>query len=299
MPGDDQVAATPAQMPLLRRWHALGPDVGMLVMAPDDDGPDRPLISWNEDVILEMGSVFKLVLLAAFARQVEGGDASWHQTFMLTPDVRISHSELMGNLPDGHEIAARDLLVAMMGPSDNTATQMMIDWLPDGAIDELIGLAGLTSTMIDPDLRTLYAHSNADALFEPRSCRSTVADMVRFYQFALSGRFYQFALSGRLLTNPAVDATFRDILGSEDRDQGFVWGSGITCLRKSGYVAPPPLLAIGFAGALLGGPEPLVFAFALNRNIGEEAGRDLAAAFGPVVRDTLLWALAQGATRLP
>ncbi len=237
-----------------------------------------------------MGSVFKVLLLAAFALGVERGRASWDQVFTVSPQARIPGSEVLENLRDGHDIAARDVLVAMMGRSDNTATQMVIDWLPEGAIDELIALAGLTSTIIDPDLRTLYAQATADSLFEPRCCRSTVADMVRFYRFALSGR---------MLTDPEVDATFRDILGSEDRDQGFVWAPGITCLRKSGYVAPPPLLAVGFAGAMLGGREPLMFAFALNGYIDEETGHDLAARFGPVVRDTLLWALAEPATPLP
>ena len=65
-------------------------------------------------------------------------------------------------------------------------------------------------------------------------------------------------------------------------------------MRKSGYVAPPPLLAAGFAGMILGGPGSIAFAFALNRHIDVAAGRDLADEFGPVVLDTLLWALATG-----
>lgn len=283
MRSEDQTAQAPPDETLLQRWQALGPHVGVLVTAGNGVAPRHPLISLNENLVFEMGSVFKVFLLAAFARQVERGDASWDQSFVLTPDVRIPHSEVLEDLPDGTGIAARDLLVAMMGRSDNTATQMMVDWLPDGPIDAVIGLAGLGSTTVHADLRILYAKAEADPLFEPRCCRSTVADMVRFYRFALSGR---------MLADPDIDATFRDILGSEDRDQGFVWSPGITCLRKSGYVAPPPLLAIGFAGAMHDGREPLTFGFVLNRYIDEAAGRDLAAGFGPVVRDTLLWALA-------
>lgn len=282
MRSDDRGVSTPATIALLRRWRALGQDVGVLVTVGDGIAARHPLISLNEDLVLEMGSVFKVFLLAAFARHVERGDVNWDQTFIIARDHRIPHSAVLEGVPDGNEIAARDLLVAMMGRSDNTATQMVLDALPEDAPDEVIGLAGLPSTVVNADLRSLHAQATADSLIEPRCCRSTAADMVRFYRFVLSGG---------MLNDPDVDASFRDILASEDRDQGFVWGSGITCLRKSGYVAPPPLLAVGFAGAMLGAPSPITFAFALNRHIDELAGKELAGEFGPVVRDTLLWAL--------
>lgn len=107
-------------------------------------------------------------------------------------------------------------------------------------------------------------------------------------------RFYRFALSGRMLTDPGTDAIFRDILRTEDRDQGTDWGAGPICQRKSGFLEPPPLLGIGFAGTMLGGPTPLVFAFALNRRKDEAGGQLLANSFGLVLRDTLLGATGQG-----
>lgn len=268
---------------LQQRWQALGPDAGVLVEAGVSESKHRTLISLNERHVLEMGSVFKVFLLAAFARMVERGEASWDQPVRLAASDRIPHSAVLEDLPDGHEIVARDLLVAMMGQSDNTATQMVIDWLPDGAIDEVLRVAGLTSTTVDSNLRSLYAREAADPGIEVRVCRTTVVDMVRFYRFALWGG---------LLSNPVVMATFRDILESENRDQGTTWGSGLVCLRKSGYLAPPPLLGVGFAGAMLGRTEPLVFAFALNRHIDLAEGERLAAAFGPVLKDTLIWAIA-------
>ena len=93
--------------------------------------------------------------------------------------------------------------------------------------------------------------------------------------------------------------TYRDILENENRDQGTNWGRGLTCLRKSGFFAPPPLLGVGFAKAMLGGAKPLVFAFALNRHTDLAEGEELAAAFGPVIHDTLNWAIAEGSNRLP
>jgi hypothetical protein len=267
---------------LLRRWRELGPDVGVLVELGASEAERRPLIALNEHRVLEMGSVFKVFLLAAFARAVERGEAIWEQPFRIAASDRLPHSAVLEDLPDGREISARDLLIAMMGQSDNTATQMVIDWLPDGAVDDVIRAAGLESTVVDSDLRGLYARAEADPGFEPNVCRTTAADMVRFYRFALWGG---------LLNDLLVSATFRDILESENRDQGTTW-TGLTCLRKSGYVAPPPLLGVGFVGAMLGGTEPLVFAFALNRHIDQAHGELLSAAFGPVIHDTLVWAIA-------
>ena len=133
---------------LWQRWQGLGPDVGVLVEAGDGAAKQRPLIALNEDLVLEMGSVFKVFLLAAFARFVEQGEASCEQPFRITASDRIPHSAVLERLPDGHEITARDLLVAMMGQSDNTATQMLVDVLPPGAVDEVIRLAGLASTTV-------------------------------------------------------------------------------------------------------------------------------------------------------
>ena len=281
MGADERGSRMSASETFRQRWHALGPDVAVLVEAGDDATPRR-LIALNEHRVLEMGSVFKVFLLAAFARMVERGEASWGQPFRIAASDRIPHSAVLEDLPDGHEISARDLLVAMMGQSDNTATQMVADWLPDGVIDAVIRLAGLELTTIDTDLRGLYAREVAEPGMEARVCRTTVADMVRFYRFALGGA---------LLADPSVRGTFGDILESENRDQGTTWGSGLTCLRKSGYVAPTPLLGVGFAGAMLGRSEPLVFAFALNRHLDLAEGEELAAAFGPLIKDTLVWAI--------
>lgn len=288
MRADDRGASTSDSETLLRRWRALGPDVSVLVEHGAIEAERRPLIALNERQVLEMGSVFKVFLLAAFARLVERGEASWDQPFRIAASDRIPHSAVLEDLPDGHEIAARELLVAMMGQSDNTATEMVIDWLPDGAVDDVIRAARLESTVVDTDLRGLYAQAEADPEFEPNVCRTTAADMVQFYRFALWGG---------LLNDLLVAATFRDILESENRDQGTPW-SGLTCLRKSGYVAPPPLLGVGFAGAFWGGSEPLVFAFALNRHIDQAGGEELAAAFGPVVGEALVWAIAKGGAAL-
>ena len=269
---------------LRQRWRALGPDVGVLVEAGAGTATRRRLIGLNEELVLEMGSVFKVFLLAAFARTVERGEGNWDQSFGIAASDRIPHSAVLEDMSDGREISARDLLVAMMGQSDNTATQMIADWLPAAAIDEVIRLTGLNSTAVDTDLRGLYARAGPDPEFEPNVCRTTVADMVRFYRFALWGG---------MVSSPAVATTFRDILESENRDQGTNWGSGLACLRKSGFVEPPPLFAVGFAGAVVGRSEPLVFAFALNRHIGSGGGTELVEAIGPVIHDTLMWSIEQ------
>ena len=289
MRADDHGGFTQTRETLEQRWRVLGPDVGVLVEAGSGVTVPRWLIALNEHRVLEMGSVFKVVLLAAYARIVERGEASRDQPFRIAASDRIPHSAVLEELPDGHEIGARDLLVAMMGQSDNTATQMVADWLPEGAVDEVIRLAGLESTDVDTDLRGLYAHAETDPSFEPRVCRTTVADMVRFYPFALWGG---------LLRGSDVATTFRDIMESENRDQGTTWGEGLTCLRKSGSIEPPPLFAVGFAGAIVGGSEPLVFAFALNRHVDLAESEELTAAFGPILGDTLVWAIAEGSERV-
>lgn len=137
----------------MSRWRVLGPDVGVLVEPLATHATAWPLISLNPDLTLEMGSVFKVFVLAAFARLVDQGEASWKESFRLTSEVRLPHRAMLETMPDGAAISAGDLLVAMMGPSDNSATVMLMAALPDGALDETIRLAGPGSTSVASDLR--------------------------------------------------------------------------------------------------------------------------------------------------
>ncbi len=276
---------------LLRRWQALGPDVGVLIETGIDEGANhQPPLETHPALTLEMGSVFRVFLLAAFARLVDRGEATWEQPFELTSATRVPHSAVLESRPDGDVIPAHELLVAMICQSDNTATQIMLGCLPVEEVDHVLQAAGLEATRFTRDLVELYVRATADPLTELEGCRTTVVELVWFYRFSLSGR---------MLERGDADRTFRDILGSEGLDQEFVWGAGMTCLRKSGYVAPPPLPGIGFAGAMLGGAHPLVFAFDHNRRI-DEGAKELADAFGRCIRDTLLSALTSGnLSRMP
>ena len=264
---------------LMRRWADLGPMVGFRVRRLDRSRDDGIEVRLNDELVLEMGSVFKVFVLAAFARHVEAGAGSWDELLALSAARRVPASVVTERLPDGHRMPARELAVAMIGVSDNTATQILMDRLPPESIRTLLHEAGLKRTIVLDSLVDLYAQANADVTIVPTACRTTASEMVRFYSFAFDDAMFQ--------TADARDQ-FRDIMMSEDRDQGFTWPGAPTVYRKSGSLAPPPLLAGGLAGRFDYPDQSFVCAFAFNRlTDGADADR-MTGAFSACVHDTIV-----------
>lgn len=273
------MAMWPLPDALMRRWDDLGPMVGFRVRRRDRSQDARIEVRLNDELILEMGSVFKVFVLAAFARHVEAGATNWDESLALPAARRVPDSIVTERLPDGHRMSARELAVAMMAVSDNTATQILMDRLPPDSIRNLLREAGLEHTTVLESLVDVYAQANADVTMIPTACRTTASEMVRFSSFVFDDAMFQ--------TADARDQ-FRDIMTSEDRDQGFAWPGAPTVYRKSGSLAPPPLLAGGLAGRFNYRDKSIVCGFAFNRlTSGADADR-VRRSFSACVHDTIV-----------
>jgi beta-lactamase class A len=104
--------------------------------------------SFNGDERVRTASTIKVaVMIEAFARVAEGR-AKWTDELMLTKAARYGGSGVLPELADGLRLTLRDCVNLMMMVSDNTATNMVLDYLTTDAVNARMNTLGFKSTRI-------------------------------------------------------------------------------------------------------------------------------------------------------
>ncbi len=104
--------------------------------------------SFGGDEPVRTASTIKVaVMVEAFAR-VAGGRAKWSDELVLSKSVRYSGSGVLNELTDGLRLPLRDAVTLMMELSDNTATNMVLDYLSTDAVNERMESLGFRQTRI-------------------------------------------------------------------------------------------------------------------------------------------------------
>src|SRR5438093_807345 len=104
--------------------------------------------SFNGDDRVKTASTIKIaVMIEAFARVAEG-HAKWSDEFVLTKAARYSGSGILPELGDGLRLTLRDCVNLMMLVSDNTATNMVLDYLTTDAVNARMDSIGIKQTRI-------------------------------------------------------------------------------------------------------------------------------------------------------
>jgi beta-lactamase class A len=104
--------------------------------------------SFNGDERVRTASTIKIaVMIEAFARVAEG-KAKWTKKLTLTKAARYSGSGILPEMSDGLRLSLQDSVRLMMLLSDNTATNMVLDYLGTDAVNERMNSLGFKSTRI-------------------------------------------------------------------------------------------------------------------------------------------------------
>jgi len=104
--------------------------------------------SFNGDERVRTASTIKIaVMIEVFAR-VADGRAKWTDELVLTPAARYAGSGILPELSDGLRLTLRDCVRLMMTLSDNTATNMVLDYLSTDAVNERMESLGFKHTRI-------------------------------------------------------------------------------------------------------------------------------------------------------
>ncbi len=104
--------------------------------------------SFNGDERVRTASTIKIaVMIEAFAR-VADGRAKWTDELVLTKAARYGGSGILPELSDGLRLTLRDCVRLMMTLSDNTATNMVLDFLTTDAVNARMESLGFKHTRI-------------------------------------------------------------------------------------------------------------------------------------------------------
>lgn len=104
--------------------------------------------SFNGDERVRTASTIKIaVMIEAFARVAEG-KAKWTDELVLTKAARYAGSGILPELTDGLRLSLQDCVRLMMLLSDNTATNMVLDYLTTDAVNERMNSLGFKATRI-------------------------------------------------------------------------------------------------------------------------------------------------------
>jgi beta-lactamase class A len=104
--------------------------------------------SFNGDERVRTASTIKVaVMIEAFARVVEGR-AKWTDELVLTKAARYGGSGVLPELADGLHLTLRDCVNLMMVVSDNTATNLVLDYLTTDAVNSRMNSLGFKNTRI-------------------------------------------------------------------------------------------------------------------------------------------------------
>lgn len=104
--------------------------------------------SFNGDERVRTASTIKIaVMIEAFAR-VSEGRAKWTDELVLAKAARYGGSGILPELSDGLRLTLQDAVRLMMVLSDNTATNMVLDYLTTDSVNERMNLLGFKATRI-------------------------------------------------------------------------------------------------------------------------------------------------------
>jgi len=104
--------------------------------------------TYNGDERVRTASTIKIaVMIETFARVAEG-KVKWTDELVLTKAARYSGSGILPELSDGLRLTLQDCVRLMMTLSDNTATNMVLDYLGTDAVNERMNSLGFKATRI-------------------------------------------------------------------------------------------------------------------------------------------------------
>src|ERR1700694_1405110 len=100
-----------------------------------------------DDRVRTASTIKIAVMVEAFARVAEG-KAKWSDELALTKAARFSGSGVLQELSDGLRLTLRDCVNLMMLVSDNTATNLVLDYLTTDAVNVRMNSLGFKGTRI-------------------------------------------------------------------------------------------------------------------------------------------------------
>ncbi|QNE37381.1 serine hydrolase [Leifsonia shinshuensis] len=150
-----------------RRLKEISPETSLLVQR-SRSGRQLTDVGLHSAEVKPMSSIFKLYVLGAVAAQVGDGTLSWKDQVVVSDDKKSPGTGTLRDTPAGTHISVHDAAKAMIGTSDNTAANILMDLVGEKALTRAVEDLGhhdpkLLSPFLSPhDMFGLTAGRNTD-----------------------------------------------------------------------------------------------------------------------------------------
>ena len=108
----------------------------------------RDTMGWHEQEVFPVASTIKIPILVTLLDRAEKGELDLQERIALTPEVLVPGSGVLTYLEGPLDLSVLDIAQLMIMVSDNTATNLCIDWAGMDATNALMGSLGLSQTRI-------------------------------------------------------------------------------------------------------------------------------------------------------
>ncbi len=212
-------------------------------------GQEANSVSVREDKPFDVGSVYKTIVATEIIEGIDLGDWAWSDQVPVLPEHDLPDSPICGG-KSGATFSIEQLVGAMLGGSDNTATELLVSMLGQARLKARVDALGMHNTNIPFSIRAKLDAVGKGTIMSTDLviCESTAADMNLFYRFLYS------RMKEGNLTPKAIE-----LLTLEDAQQGIAWPDGITCFRKSGSVDLESKFSGGVSGLLFSDSDRVLF----------------------------------------
>ena len=129
---------------LERRVNNYNGVVGMVIRDLDTGWE----ISFNKDELIPSASLVKLPIMLSCLYASQDGKISLQNTVTFKPPDKVPGSKILGDAPVGSSFRVEDLIEPMITQSDNSATNMLIDYMGFEVLNYYFKKMGLKNTNI-------------------------------------------------------------------------------------------------------------------------------------------------------
>lgn len=149
------------------------------------------VIAHDERAVLPSASLIKVPILAELYRRAEEEGLRLDETLTMRQEDQVPGSGVLQDLTPGTPYLLRDLATLMITVSDNTATNLLIDFLGIDAVNAVIRRLGLMQTALERRLERVPVE-------RPRLNRTTAYDMTRLMELIAQGHCVSLHVSRRM-----------------------------------------------------------------------------------------------------
>lgn len=149
-------------------------------------------IAWRAHEVMPSASLIKVPIMSEIFRRVEEEHLDLNDTRVLTAEDQVGGSGILMDLTPGLRLNLRDLTTLMITVSDNTATNLLIDYLTVDAVNTLMRRLGLTHTALEGRLQRVPTERT-------RVNRTTAYDMSRLMELMARGELISLAVSQQMV----------------------------------------------------------------------------------------------------